>query len=61
MAVLERVPDHGRVVIAHPGNRLFAAICAEREGLDLILDDLCPRTSVYVMDVDAIPEPTWRP
>lgn len=54
MAVLEEFPDSGRVVLAHPSARLFAGICAEREGLDTFLTELVPPAQVYVMDIDAI-------
>jgi hypothetical protein len=63
MPVIERMPDSGRVVVAHPSVRLFAGIYAEREGLDLFLTDMAGPTHVYILDVDAMLNvPTgWRP
>lgn len=60
--VIEHLPNHGRVVLAHPTRLPEAMELARREGgLDVKLTDLVDVGHCYVIDLDAIftlPDPS---
>lgn len=58
---LEQLPDTGRVMLAHPSRALIADLAAEREGLDVLLRELVPPDSLYVLDLDAVNRRMTRP
>jgi hypothetical protein len=51
---LGKMPDEGRVVVAHPSCEASARLHARIKGLDHVVSDLCPPGAVYVMDLDQI-------
>lgn len=52
--IVDRLPETGQVVVAHPSLRLFAGVYAERHGLDLYLSDLADTKHVYTLDIDSM-------
>jgi hypothetical protein len=57
---LRDMPEHGRVVIAHPESRHLAFAMAGGQGLNFMLTDAVQPRSVYILDVDEFSWPLRR-
>jgi hypothetical protein len=51
---LDKFPDEGKFIVAHPSCEASARLHAEGEGLDYLLSDLCTPGMVYLMNPDAV-------
>ena len=56
---LEELPREGQIVISSPADEFFARREANRKGLDYLLSELCPRGTIFVMDLDVILRAPW--